>query len=160
MQLLLEEGADINFRYHEAPVLFAAAMATCACRLDERNCPLVQSLLRQGADPNVVGFDETLLHGAIRFHKFSLAHILLEGGADIDQRGPTSSPLLDVAYRGRLNAAKFLLQRGADVESMEKPYTKPHSICIKPGLISLRDFVLMINESCLNENILAEESNY
>ena len=120
MQLLLEAGADINFRYHGVPVLFAAAMSTSTLGLDERNCPLVESLLRQGADPNVFGdaygSDEILLHWAIRLNQFSLAHILLEQGANINQDGSITSLLIDVVCCGPLRAAEFLLQHGADVE--------------------------------------------
>ena len=124
MRLLVEEGADINFQHHGTPVLFAAAMSTSTYGLDERNCPLVQFLLRQGADPNVIRSDETLLHWTIRCKEFSLARILLEEGADINQGGPASPPLVYVACYGKLDAARFLLQRGADIERKGDPLIK------------------------------------
>lgn len=136
MQLLLEEGADVNFRYHGVPVLFAAAMSTSSYGLDERNCPLVESLLRQGADPNVVGDahgpDKTLLLWAIRLHQLGLAHILLEQGVDINQDGPITSPLILASCGGTLRTVEFLLQKGADVEkigrhSSEDPEHVRHS---------------------------------
>ena len=116
MRLLLENGADMNSRFRHTPVLFAAAELPDCGLLDEGKCPLVQFLLRQGADPHMTCYNNTLLYNAIDQEKLGLARILLEEGADIDQGCLATPPLLHAAYDGSLDAARFLLQRGADIE--------------------------------------------
>ena len=95
-------------------------MPTCTFGRDEGECPLVESLLRQGADPNVVGdaegIDDILLLWALRMKRFGLAHNLLEQSADINQEGPLALPFIGVACFGILRAAEFLLLRRADFE--------------------------------------------
>ena len=153
MQLLLQEGADVNFQYHGLPVLFAAAMSTSTYGLDEENCPLVESLLRQGADPNVFSdsheVNRNLLHWAIWCKKFGLAHILLEQGADINRDDSGTSPLIQVACCGSLRAAEFLLQRGADIEktgypALEDPKHVRHSPLYCARHCSQRDIVQLL----------------
>ena len=97
MRLLLENGADMNSRFRSVPVLFAAAQLPGVGLLDEGKFPLVQILLRQGADPHMTCRNHTLLYEAVYYEKFSLARILLEEGVDIHQGGPTSPRILDVA---------------------------------------------------------------
>ena len=121
MGLLLEKGADINSQFRNTPVLFAAAQLPEYGMLEEGKFPLVQILLRQGADPNMTSCNCTLLHKAIEYERLNLAGILLEEGADIHQGDLTSPPLLHAAYLGLLDAARFLLQRGADIERTGKP---------------------------------------
>ena len=133
MRLLVEEGADINFQHHGIPVLFAAAFPPYLLWPDERNLPLVRFLLRQGADPNVIcRYGQTLLYLATSNKELSLARILLEGGADINQGGPDSPPLLHAAYYGLLDVAELLLLGGADIEREGLPSRRlqgkvPHS---------------------------------
>ena len=123
MRLLLEKGADMNSSFNWIPVLIAAAQVPDRGWLDEGQYPLVQLLLRKGADPHVTWYSHTLLDQAIEHEKLSLARILLEEGADIHQGGRDSAshPLLDAAWRGLLDAAAFLLQRGADIERWGLP---------------------------------------
>lgn len=132
IQLLLEKGADINSRVRRLPVLFAAARSPETGWQDKRNLPLIQVLLRQGADPHVTYYDSTLLYQAIGVDKVNLARILLEEGADIHQGGPASPLLLHAVYHYRFDAARFLLQRGADIEREGVPSERhygeaPHS---------------------------------
>ena len=122
MRLLLAKGADMNSRFRGTPVLFVAASFSDTSRiLHERKFPLVQFLLRQGADPNVKSREETLLHRAIYQNNSDLARILLEEGADINQADDRAPPLLTAVYRGYVDSAKLLLQRGADIEISGTP---------------------------------------
>ena len=122
MQLLLAKGADMNSRFRGTPVLFAAATTPDWPLQDVRKFPLVQYLLRQGADPIVKSRKQTLLHTAICHNNSDLARILLEEGADINQADDTSPPLLTAVYRGYLDSARLLLQRGADIEIIGSPF--------------------------------------
>lgn len=116
-RLLLAKGADIDSRFRGIPVLFAAATSPPKCiDLDERKFPLMQFLLRQGANPHVTAKSQTLLHRAACCDNPDLARILLEGGADINRGKDASPPLLAAAYYGFRDVARFLLQRGADIE--------------------------------------------
>ena len=132
MLLLLEKGADINSRFRNVPVLFAAATLPDGRLLDARKFPLVQLLLRHGADPHVTCHNYTLLDKAIEEENLSLARILLDEGADIHQGGRDldSQPLLHAAHSGSLDAAAFLLRRGADIESRGLP--SPHFVKVTP----------------------------
>ena len=121
MRLLLAKGADMNSLFRETPVLFAAASPPDTYGLDKRKIPLVQFLLRQGADPNVIEHERTLLQRAVCWNYLDLARILLEEGADINQADNGLPPLLTAVYSGYLDAARLLLQRGADIEITGTP---------------------------------------
>ena len=117
MQLLLKKGADMESQFRGYPVLFAAATTphTC-CWLAKRKFSLVRSLLRRGANPNVLsGVGKTLLHEATSSNNLDLTRILLDQGADINQGYHEEPPLLAAVYSGHLDMARLLLQRGADI---------------------------------------------
>ena len=118
MRLLLAKGADMDSQFRGDPVLFAAAtLPPKCCWLDERKFPLVQFLLRQGANPDVVcDSGHTLLHRGTYHNNSDLARVLLEGGADINQADEDSPALLTAVSRGYLDIARLLLQQGADFE--------------------------------------------
>ena len=124
IRLLLANGADMDSRFRGVPVLFAAATLHRSYRywLDERKFPLVQFLLRQGADPDVLGVvGETLLQKAISSNNSDLARILLDEGADINYAGDKSPPLLVAVWGGYLDVARLLLQREADIGVIGNP---------------------------------------
>ena len=132
IRLLLAKGADMDSQFRGDPVLFAAATLPPACSLpDERKFPLVQFLLRQGANPHLIDeTGQTLLHRATYFNKSELTRIVLEEGADVNQASHRPPPLLPAAYRGYLDVARVLLEWGADTEitgTLEYPDRTPHS---------------------------------
>ena len=126
MQLLLAKGADMGSQFRGYPVLFAAATTPHTCfRLDETKFPLVQFLLRRGANPDVLsGIGKTLLHEAISSRNLDLTRILLDQGADINYASDETPPLLAAVWHGYLDVARLLLQRGADIGVIGKPYYK------------------------------------
>ena len=151
MRLLLEKGADMNSRFRSVPVLFAAAELPDLGWLEEGNFPLVQFLLREGADPHITYINRTLLYKAIEHETLSLARILLEEGADIDQGGSASTPLLHAAYYGLLDAAGFLLQRGADIEREGLPSWRFRGKChILHSIGRGRTCNLLLSSFCSN----------
>ena len=115
--LLLAKGADMESQFRGNPVLFAAAKNPHQCfHLDEGKFPLVQFILRQGANPDVLsGTGKTLLYEAASLNDSDLARLLLDKGADINYAGDESPPLLAAVRRGYLDMARLLLQRGADI---------------------------------------------
>ena len=145
MELLLAKGADMDSQFRGVPVLFAAAVLPTSKRywLDEREFPLVQFLLKQGANPNVVtNSGHTLLHRAADSNNSGLACILLDEDADINQACHASPPLLAAVCSGYLDVARLLLQRGADIgvmgKSSSRDYT-PHSLLYWAREVELRD---------------------
>ncbi|KAK2744974.1 Ankyrin repeat domain-containing protein 60 [Myotisia sp. PD_48] len=73
--LLLSEGTDVNAPDKWfGPPIFAAA---CSRRRAQR-IPITRSLLEHGADPNVCGYDATLLMLARRWDDDSLLSLLLD----------------------------------------------------------------------------------
>lgn len=78
--------------------------------------PLVELLLRQGADVNAVDFaDNTPLHGAAFAGRAELIGALLARQADPNRRNRQRvTPLLHAAFAGSLPAVRTLLEGGAD----------------------------------------------
>lgn len=63
---------------------------------------------------------------AVSNGEVSLVKRLLESGADVNQRGPDSKPLLLIATEKRnLDMAKLLVQHGADVNSQDNILNSP-----------------------------------
>lgn len=81
------------------------------------NLPVVELLLRHGADPNCADFaDNAPLHFAASFGKPELVSILLGKGADPNRRNRQRvSPLLNAVSVGALPVVELLLKAGADV---------------------------------------------
>ena len=94
--------------------------------LEARDLDKVKSLLGEGANPNAVVRDLTML-----FHAFvgdrtrddpAPVALLLDAGADIEKTsdGGTRTPLSEAALMGRDAICKLLLERGADVRFAKK----------------------------------------
>ena len=91
----------------ETNELFRASMAASEHRLRE--------LLEGGADPNLRTVDdESPLTSAIVWNRPENVRLLIEAGADCEQRDSQWSPLMYAAFEGHVSIAKVLLNAGAD----------------------------------------------
>lgn len=82
--------------------------------------PVIQSLLRHGADPNLRGGvnDWTPLMHAAHKNRICAARALLDGGAQVDGRGRSGeTALMMAAGYGYTPIVELLLARGADTRA-------------------------------------------
>ncbi len=122
VEALLDRGADPNAKdaYGQTPLLLAAE------RDDEAD---VRALLKKDADPNAIsghtyigGTDaDTALKRAAAKGSASVVRALLDGGADIDEKGGSGYTALMIAARaGQEDIVRLLLEKGADIEPRNK----------------------------------------
>ena len=116
----LQRGASPNVRgfFNMSPLLWAVS---------KHNLPLVKLLLDYDADPNQPKKDGvTPIFLATVFpppngDDLSIANLLVERGADVNQRTDThDTPLIWVAFYGHVPIARFLVQHGADVNAVDR----------------------------------------
>ena len=116
----LQHGASPNVRgfFKMSPLLWAVS---------KHNHPLVKLLLNYGADPNQPKKDGVApIFLATVFpppdvDDLSIADLLVERGADVNQRSDThDTPLIWVAFYGHVPIAKFLVQHGANVNAVDQ----------------------------------------
>lgn len=84
---------------------------------------VAEKLLDAGADINHVDKrNRTPLMLAVAYkHDDSVAHLLINYGADLDLRGPDDmTALMGAAYRGRVDVLKAMLKEGADMSLVDK----------------------------------------
>ena len=119
VQRLLAAGADARAAndYGATPVWLAATNG---------NAAIAAALLDAGADPNAaLESGETVLMAAARTGTPAVLAALLDAGADIEaaqtSRGQTA--LMWAVAENRLEAARLLLERGADVHARSRTST-------------------------------------
>ena len=107
-KLLLENGADAN----RETTLFSTPLIWAVRSGDLRK---VELLLEYGADVNKVSNDITALHVATAIGTPSIIRFLLSKGADVNIDSSCGCrPIHVAAWCDRLEAAKILLENGAD----------------------------------------------
>lgn len=122
-ELLLRKGGNPNAMHHGSSVLYTAAMHYEAD--DDRNdFPMLELLLRYGADPNArcaYGSKLALCHACRQGH-LGLVRFLVQAGAAIDlaaDEGPT--PLYEAVYNDEEEIVKLLLEYGACPDNIGHP---------------------------------------
>lgn len=84
--------------------------------IDHRDLAGVQSLLKQGADPNARnGLEFTPLYIAAASHQKDVMEALLRAGAKPDATSPYGTALTFAALGGNIEGANLLLSRGVNV---------------------------------------------
>lgn len=123
MQLLLEQGADVN---HKAGPLKATPLHEAAC---EGHKEAAVYLLDNGAEIESADCHGTRpIHSAIsrmREQNTQTSIMLLERGADVNAYGPNKwSPLMIAAAGGYTSLMPHLLRYGADTMAKDKAFNR------------------------------------
>jgi len=115
-KLLIAHGADVESvseQQGSRPLHLAA---------DAGSIKVLALLVQAGADIEATdGLDRRPLGRAAAAGQTEAVEVLLNSGAGIEARGGHSqrTPLIEAAYNGRLDVARFLVQRGADVNARD-----------------------------------------
>jgi len=112
--------------YSHSALSHSKAVAQLFQGISKNNLSIVQTALKEGADPN--SFDHkkypqtTALHKAVELKRFKIATLLLTYRADVNQRHPLNgeTPLMLTARKDLAQFASLLLYYGADV-NIESP---------------------------------------
>jgi ankyrin repeat protein len=92
---------------------------------------------------NAKGGDEVIpMRVAARHGHVDILSLLLEHGADVDDRNTGQTPLYRASQYGRLEAGQFLLDRGADINSHSSVGLTPLSIAANYGQVELAQMLL------------------
>ena len=178
VKYLLQKGADISLttEYNKRNALHIASQEGSVAVIEmllsydlrpdsrdgEGNTPLacaaacgqieaVNCLLKHGADPLLKGQDgRNLLHFAAQSGNVIIIETMLSKGLDIDSRGETLgfTPLMVCIKFGQLEAAKYLLEKGAD-----------ESLKTTPGRISLLSLASAAGSIAAIEMLLSHGCN-
>lgn len=120
IKLLLANGANTNTVHQRRPVL-EAALFPIIHKFVRDQLRVVKLLLDHGADPNVrVDKGNSTLMAKAAFHDdINLVRLLADAGANVDaDRRKDRSPLRYAVIGGSVVTARFLLEKGADVEEI------------------------------------------
>lgn len=126
VQRLLESGADVNPEGVATPLYFAARSG---------NEEIVRALIEHGAEVNAVTRFGTPLRIAARGNHVGVVELLLESGADPNIAGGeySNTPLHDAAERGAMEAARLLIEHGADAKARNKLGHPPIHLAARKG---------------------------
>ena len=122
MKYLLEHGANPNGRDPDDNTsVLESYIHYCYKRV---NTAVLRRLLRAGADPNLRNSNDMrpMFHWAILNNRKRLVSILLEYGADVNQRGDLhdgETPIMIAAYFADISIMEMLLKRGAEVNARD-----------------------------------------
>ncbi|MCE5231532.1 ankyrin repeat domain-containing protein [bacterium] len=108
VKLLLDKGAEIDpiDTGHRTPLMEAAMLG---------HSDIVQLLLQYGADPKLQAHGETALRNALSSRMYEVADILIEAGADVNQRDPMGETILFEAVRTEdVDMIRYLLGKGCN----------------------------------------------
>ena len=177
MKYLLQKGADISLTtgsYERNALHIASQYGSVAAiemllsydlRPDSRdregNTPLacaaaygqieaVNCLLKHGADPLLKGKDGwNLLHFAAQSGNVIIIETMLSKGLDIDSRGETLglTPLMVSIIFEKLEAAKYLLEKGAD-ESLKTTERKISLLSLASAGGSVAAIEMLLSHGC------------
>lgn len=126
MQLLLDNGADIDLQDAEGKTVLMVALI-------KDKFDIFSFLLEHGANPNIPNNKGiTVLHFAAYNEKEKFAKKVLEHGADINAKLPNGSTALMLACeKGDVFIVHLLLQRNADTEAQTATWGTAIMIAIR-----------------------------
>lgn len=107
--------------------------------------PVVALLLKDGADPNLRGYDKDIVlrDAAAPYIDLKITKLLIAHGADVNAADNGGGTALQVAAcRGNLAVAKLLLDAGADINAANGYHGDPLPCAILHGQSKMVDFLL------------------
>lgn len=124
--------------------------------ISKNNLSLVQTALKEGADPNSLDQKKnpqtTALHKALELKRLKTVNLLLSYRADVNQRHPVTgeTPLMMAARRDLTQFAELLLFFGADV-NLESP-SKQSALHLSAfsGSLSVAQLLLKVKDIDVN----------
>ncbi|KAL6815059.1 ankyrin repeat-containing domain protein [Trichoderma sp. SZMC 28015] len=127
---LLDYGADPNICGGKYATALQAACSNTKFYQTGLPMKVVQLLIEHGADVNAQGGHwGSALHAAAASYleeNVGIMKLLLDNGAKVDQKGNSGETPLHVAcHEGTLEAVRFLVDRGADVNAESGPFGTP-----------------------------------
>ncbi len=136
---LLAHRADVN-----AVSTNTGRSALMLAALADSSSDIVKLLLAASADPTQVdAAGMTTLNAATLGNDTATIRLFVDAGAAIDapDRFVGSTPLMNAAANGNLEAVKLLLSKGANVNAVSAPPVIP----VKNGIIALGSFTPLLN---------------
>lgn len=140
--VLLELGANI-----EAKDLRSMTSLCSACR--SGNVEAAKFLLEHGAHHHRGDRDFLPLTFAIHYEKLEVARLLLESGADIEEKNSSGKAVLTIACQSlSVEVVGFLLQSGAKIEQQDNEGATPLMAAADSGRVNIID-ILLEHGACL-----------
>ncbi|KAJ7444028.1 ankyrin repeat-containing domain protein [Mycena latifolia] len=114
-QFLIEMGADVNA---QGGKYGTALQAACACQWGQEQAePVVQFLIKMGADVNAQGGKYgTALQAASHWGFKTVARLLIENGAHLNQTARDTTALWVAAAQGHEAVVQLLIESGANLD--------------------------------------------
>ena len=142
-ELLLKKGANVNSTdsFGSAPLYVAA----CCENVD---LSLIEHLIQKGADINYGNKSDglTSLHYSISCGSVDVAILLIEKGANVNAlTNDGTSPLILAAKNDSVFIAKFLLERGADVDWRD--FHKKNAMSYAKGIFTKKKKMIQLLQS-------------
>ncbi len=100
---------------------------------------------RPAAQPRIAGVTpSTLLSCALSYSNFEIADVMLENGVNIDQPNPNSdlTPLHQAVRSRRLETARFLVERGANLNATTEAGQTPLHLAVRQQQLPILELLL------------------
>lgn len=159
-QLLLESGADPNFRGRlgRTPLWIVATRSNSRGKA-EKSLDLMKILLQYGADVNEGPYGQpAALYSAAQKGNIAAVSLLLEAGADPNPlHPPDHRPLIGAIDTGDIAIVRLLLDHGSEVDSPKRGnnYYTPIRHAVRSGKESILDLLV---ERMANPNYVSDQA--
>ncbi|MFL9454712.1 MULTISPECIES: ankyrin repeat domain-containing protein [Nostocales] len=141
IQLVLDAGADINYRRPGEYDVLIDAMYGRDILQDENFIEILNLLISRGAAVNgMSSYGETAIKVAAHIGRFDAVQLLLNAGANPEQLGWTQ--LMHAIVFGSLEQIQLLLEQGADQNTRDCWNRTPWLLSIQVGELDISKIVI------------------